>query len=536
MKQRLSLAVKRAILIAAGARRRLHRWSWRTVPLAWRRHVDIVDHYDVWAYRAELTQSVSELLSSHQIEHLILDERLLLNPVIVVDAAQRGAVGRALASDPASATWWSSPSIDSYVGTPRPAHRFLPRPLRSASGILICRNLRSPSGLPLNDSETGVLVQFWTRRDAESVSTGGGRHAAGTRFAPDNNGVLAYAEPALWQSAQQDGHRLPPTPPHLLLVHEPVDVVYTWVNGNDRAWQRRKAAALGDDLSTYTDDAAIDARFESHDELRYSLRSIEMFANWVNHIWIVTDQQVPAWLRQDDRLTVVDHRDIFADPSALPVYNSHAIESQLHHIPGLADRYLYFNDDMLLGAPTAPEAFFHGNQLHRFFPSPALIDTSEHLDEDIAVTAAAKNNRDFLQAQFNRTITNKLRHTPQPQSKPVLDEFEARFPDLFDHVMRSRLREASNYSLPSSLSQYYAFVTGRAVPSDLASGYVDLASAHAEFLLHLWLQRRDRTVMCINDSGTQNVRTSRFLHRFFDNYYPLPSRWEVPASASPTSS
>lgn len=527
----LQVAIKRGITTVAGAKRRFHRWSWRVVPAGLRRPFETVDHYDVWAYRAELTTDISALLDAHGIEHMILDERLLPQPVIAVDADQRHTVQHLLRTDPSSAAWWLAPWEYGYLGTTRPARRFLPRPMRGASGILVCRNLVTTTGLPLNDSQTGVLVEFWDRVDTESTSTGGGRHPAGTRFAPQHNGVLADAEPDLWQTVQDNAHRLPATPPHLLLVNEPIDVVYTWVDGDDRAWRRRKAAALGEDLGSYTSDASIDARFESRNELRYSLRSIEMFANWVNHIWIVTDQQVPSWLVQDDRLTVVDHRDIFADPSALPVYNSHAIESQLHHIPGLADRYLYLNDDMLFGAAAAPEEFFYANDIHRFFPSPALIDTGEQTEDDIAVTAAAKNNRDFLQTHFTRTITNKLRHGPQPQSRLVLERFESEFPELFDQVMRSRLRQSSDYSLPSSLSQYYAFVTGRAVPGTIDSGYVDLASPHAEYLLHRWLRRRDRTVLCINDSGTQNERTDRFLRRFFENYYPLPSRWEAAAAS-----
>ena len=49
---------------------------------------------------------------------------------------------------------------------------------------------------------------------------------------------------------------------------------------------------------------------------------------------------------------MVSHKEIFADPGVLPVFNSHAIESQLHHIDGLADPKAYlFNvanpDDMV---------------------------------------------------------------------------------------------------------------------------------------------------------------------------------------------
>ena len=315
------------------------------------------------------------------------------------------------------------------------------------------------------------------------------------------------------------------------MVNEPVDLVYTWVDGHDPAWRARKAVALGTDPDPeYSNDAAIDARFESRDELRYSLRSVQMFANWVRHIWIVTDRQAPAWLLPDERLTVVDHREIFADPNALPVFNSHAIESQLHHIPGLSDLYLYLNDDMMFGAPVRPENFFHANGITKFFTSLALIDIGDLNPDDLAVTAAAKNNRDLIEAEFDRTIANKLWHTPQAQSRRMLAEFERSHPELFDQVMRSKFRHSSNHSLPSSLSQYYAFATQQAVTGRIAYGYLNLSSARPDVTMELWLQRRNQQCLCINDAGEDDAparqRKNAALRDFFEAYYPLPSRWE----------
>ena len=48
--------------------------------------------------------------------------------------------------------------------------------------------------------------------------------------------------------------------------------------------------------------------FFIHQELRYSLRSVEKYAPWVRHVFIVTNGQIPYWLNLDSpRLTVVTH-------------------------------------------------------------------------------------------------------------------------------------------------------------------------------------------------------------------------------------
>ena len=44
-------------------------------------------------------------------------------------------------------------------------------------------------------------------------------------------------------------------------------------------------------------------------ELRYSLRSLEMFAPWIRHVYIVTNGQIPYWLNLDNpRLTLITHQ------------------------------------------------------------------------------------------------------------------------------------------------------------------------------------------------------------------------------------
>ena len=99
-------------------------------------------------------------------------------------------------------------------------------------------------------------------------------------------------------------------------------------------------------------------RFIDNEELRYSLRSVEMYAPWVRHIWIVTNGQVPAWLNlSNPHVSIVTHADIFRNASHLPSFSSPAIEANLHRIPGLASRFVYLNDDVMFAKPVFPDDF-----------------------------------------------------------------------------------------------------------------------------------------------------------------------------------
>jgi hypothetical protein len=144
-----------------------------------------------------------------------------------------------------------------------------------------------------------------------------------------------------------------------------IDVVIAWVNGGDpehRAKRKRYLADPGGDAKP--ERVAHDQRrFSDNDEIRFCLRSIRNYAPWVRTIWLVTDNQVPAAIdrqrAEQENIRVIDHREIFRGyEQLLPTFNSYAIETMLWRIEGLADRFLYFNDDMLLVGPVEPTDFF----------------------------------------------------------------------------------------------------------------------------------------------------------------------------------
>lgn len=170
------------------------------------------------------------------------------------------------------------------------------------------------------------------------------------------------------------------------LCQEPIDVVYTWVNGSDPHWlaemQLYRTLAAGNPItptnssssnstttaasptpgspgsSTMGSDPASANRYRDNEELRFSMRSLFKYAPWIRRIHLVTNGQVPWWLDTDHpRVQVVTHADIFRNQSHLPVFSSPAIEVHLHRIPGLSRRFVYFNDDVLLGNDVWPEDF-----------------------------------------------------------------------------------------------------------------------------------------------------------------------------------
>ena len=89
----------------------------------------------------------------------------------------------------------------------------------------------------------------------------------------------------------------------------------------------------------------------------------------------------PEWLADHPGVTLVRSEDHFADTSVLPTHNSQAVESQLQHIKGLSEHFLYSNDDMFLGRPLGPDMFFSPGGITKFVKAGTRIGLGDnHLD------------------------------------------------------------------------------------------------------------------------------------------------------------
>ena len=148
-----------------------------------------------------------------------------------------------------------------------------------------------------------------------------------------------------------------------------IDAVFCWVDGGDVNWLKKKEKYFSLKLTSGKYGSMnSDARYQQFGEIYYAIHSLRKYAPWVRHVYLLTDEQTPDWLTRDKQnalgVIMVDHKEVFHGfEKALPTFNSRSIESMLNNIPGLSDRFLYLNDDIVLVAPTTPEDFFYNDGL-----------------------------------------------------------------------------------------------------------------------------------------------------------------------------
>ena len=314
-------------------------------------------------------------------------------------------------------------------------------------------------------------------------------------------------------------------------VAAPVDVVYTWVDSADPQWQADRARF---DSQTVNASASNAERFVDRQELRYSLRSLELFAPFVRHVYIVTADQYPQWLADDHpKVTVISHRDVFPDRSVLPTFNSHSIETCLHRIDGLSENFLYFNDDVFVGREVEIGDFFTiaGQAKVRLSPSQYIYQ-GEPEEGAIPTDWAAYNSVRLMDRDFDITLDRRVKHVPLVQKRSVLAEIEERYPDEIARTRAARFRSTTDIAVPSMFAQYYGMAEGKAVEWPGAKNeYVYLDTGRADSLDRFQqILHHPPKFFCLNTTRHTEVdlaAQARNLERFFTAAFPDPAEWEV---------
>jgi hypothetical protein len=385
-------------------------------------------------------------------------------------------------------------------------------------------------GTLLGGPDEGCDVEFWSL----DPDAGGGAEPAWVAPRANIFATTLRLEHRVATTVKVRGRTFTTYPPflvdHAFEIAFPIDAVYTWVDGQDPVWRARKEQAR---VGAGIDANALSvrpSRYTSRDELRYSLRSLDQYAEWIRTVYIITDDQVPEWLdTSNPRVQVVSHQEAFGDLGVLPTFNSHAIETKLHHLDGLSEHFLYLNDDVFFGRPVTPETFFESNGMPKLFPSPAQFGSGPVTAEDIPVDAAGKNNRDVLTARFGRTVTSKFKHAPHALRRSIATEVEQEFVEHVSRTAGSQFRSATDIAMVS-LTHYVAWFTQRATIGRIRYEYVNMSVPESAERLDRLRVARDTDAFCLNDTDTDKSHEEQqalLLHDFLTAYFPLPSSFEL---------
>lgn len=218
----------------------------------------------------------------------------------------------------------------------------------------------------------------------------------------------------------------------------PVDLVYLWVDGNDPAWIKKKSFYQRK-AGQLPQNATDIARFRQFDELKYSLRSVEKNLPWINHIFIVTDNQVPKWLDTNNpKITIIDHTQILPK-EALPVFNSCALETRLPYIPGLSEHFLYANDDCYVRVPLEKSFFFNQEGNPRMY-----VKYKQRTYNTNLWLAQIQKAHQLIAQKYPLNFAITPSHNMEPYRKSYFLEAIDEYTEEFNKTTRSKFRQSSD--------------------------------------------------------------------------------------------
>lgn len=314
-----------------------------------------------------------------------------------------------------------------------------------------------------------------------------------------------------------------------------VDLVYMWVHGQDPAHREKRNHWLRE----YGLDPVVsnpDVRYVEVEELRYSLRTVELFLPWVRRVFIVTDDQTPEWLDlSHPKVKIVDHSEVISEPSWRPTFNSAAISSQLHNIPGLAEHFIICNDDTFFGQPCEIGDFFArlpdaaaGTVGMKVMLSESdddwIIPMHQVTQGPLAKLWMSSWNNVKASLELRRPWRKVRRvdiHQVVPMTKSAMRRAVREFPDDHKRTCANKFRSLDNVSF-TALARYLCLDDATAVRAGLPSKVF----RHEEDLAAY--SRHDLpTLFCVNGGASgEDAPAERELQRLF----PEASAFELGAA------
>lgn len=192
-----------------------------------------------------------------------------------------------------------------------------------------------------------------------------------------------------------------------------IDIVLPWVDSNDSYWQN--------EINKYSKNKIDFFQYRDWDNLEYLFRGIDKFMPWVDKIFFITFGHLPLWLNKNHpKLVIVEHKN-FIPKEHLPIFNSHAIEVNLHNIKGLKEKFIYFNDDTFVLKDMKIEDFFKNN-----LPVDFLKLSLPH---EGVIRHILSNNMDLINKNFNR-------HTYKYSQKRIIYKYFRNFFN-FDYGLKT---------------------------------------------------------------------------------------------------
>ena len=288
-----------------------------------------------------------------------------------------------------------------------------------------------------------------------------------------------------------------------------MDAVILYVDGNDLKWREQYFLSTGLPFQPN--------RYRDWGTLPFLLRGIDKCLPFVEkvHLVVSSESQVPKWIDRS-QVHIVYHKDIIPE-KYLPTFNSCVIELCIPFIEGLAEEFLYFNDDFFILNPCEKELFFKNGRPQMQFKEQSVRN------ENNLYRMQCLNSTNIARAALGIPEDPekflRLPHWPAPMRKSLcLEVWEREKERIFATFSLTRTAENANQYLFSD----YAFLKGAGDHTVLP--YLYYETDQMEEILKA-IRQTPLKEICINDNIYTEMANQELIKAFKEKF-PSLSRFE----------
>ena len=147
-------------------------------------------------------------------------------------------------------------------------------------------------------------------------------------------------------------------------MDESIDFVFTYVDFSDDEYKKLliKYAKKVDKKLLKSKNLFLD-RYIDFDEIYYSVQSVKKYLKFVRKIYIVTSTpyKISKIFKSDNKIIIINDKDILDKNVINPCFKSTVIESYLYKIPDISNIFMYGCDDMFIVNNIKKEDLFENN-------------------------------------------------------------------------------------------------------------------------------------------------------------------------------
>ena len=316
-----------------------------------------------------------------------------------------------------------------------------------------------------------------------------------------------------------------------------IDIVIAWVDGTDPVLKQKRAAYKPS--GAVASDAITATRFASDDEIYYNIASIIKYVPFCRHIYVVTDQQKPAFIDEfakqnicsADKIRIVDHKEIFSGyEEYLPTFNTRSIESMIWNIQGLSNYFIYMNDDFFFNQSVTADDFLDNEKLilHGEWRNSAVLNAKLNFRKSrFKLFGTPIQPRHTIAQMLSAKILGmdqffEIHHYPHIVDKNILKSHLLSHPQLLTEQIKYKFRDVAQVN-PITLMNHLKIQKGEAsLKPNTSINYLKNESSVEDFILAL----EDKTIKygCIQSldllESDLYIKISQAMRHKFLDYLP----------------